>query len=61
MKIEEFLRKRISTLKGLLYSMYNDKYMAETMNDMLKYKYKAKLEVYEEIYNKVVNEREKDK
>lgn len=56
MKIEEFLRKRISALKGLLYSIGNDKYMAETMNDMLKYKYKAKLEAYEEIYNKLINE-----
>ena len=56
MKTEEFLQKRISALKGLLYSMGNDKYMAEIMNDMLKCKYKAKLEAYEEIYNKLINE-----
>ena len=56
MSIEEFLRKRISALKGLLYSMDNDKYMVKSMDNMLMCKYKAKLEAYEEIYNKFINE-----
>ena len=41
--------------------MDNDKYMIQSMDDLLVCKYKAKLEAYEEIYNKVINESEENK